>query len=208
VLNRVHHGPTEAGYFYASNDFCAPEHGGTHLDAPIHFAEGKSTADAVPISLSANATTPPPATGGGTTTPPKPTTPIPQQTGIPIPVPTLSLSGKPKVARSGRSRVLKLTVQSSAAGFVVATLTSGKAKLVAHAAAKATTASITAALVAGTNKLKIKLSRRLKKGRYTLTLTPQSSNFVPGTPVSAGRVPVPKPPTAKKRTSRRARFIY
>ncbi|WP_236644668.1 cyclase family protein [Sorangium cellulosum] len=50
VLNRVRHGLTEGGYFYASNDFCAPEHGGTHFDAPIHFAEGKSTADAVPIS--------------------------------------------------------------------------------------------------------------------------------------------------------------
>lgn len=189
---------------------------GAHADIPFNLNTSYTvavtnpslTADAVPISLSANATTPPPATGGGTTTPPKPTTPIPQQTVIPIPVPTLSLSGKPKVARSGRSRVLKLTVQSSAAGFVVATLTSGKAKLVAHAAAKATTASTTAALVAGTNKLKIKLSRRLKKGRYTLTLTPQSSNLVAGTPVSAGRVSVPKPPKAKKRTSRRARFIY
>ena len=57
-------------------------------------------------------------------------------------------------------------------------------------------------------KLQLKLSRRLKKGRYSLTLTPQSVNFVPGTPVSAGRVSVPKPPKAKKRTSRRARFIY
>lgn len=50
VLKQVHHGPAAAGFFYASNDFCAPEHGGTHLDAPIHFAEGRSTADAVPIS--------------------------------------------------------------------------------------------------------------------------------------------------------------
>jgi hypothetical protein len=166
------------------------------------------TADAVPISLSANATTPPPAPSGTTTAPRQVTPTTPPQTVIPIPVPTLSLSGKPKVARSGRSRVLKLTVQSSAAGFVVATLTSGKAKLVAHAAAKATTASTTAALVAGTNKLKIKLSRRLKKGRYTLTLTPQSSNFVAGAPVSGGRVSVPKAPKAKKRNSRRARFIY
>jgi kynurenine formamidase len=29
---------------------CAPEHGGTHLDSPIHFAEGKSTTEAIPLS--------------------------------------------------------------------------------------------------------------------------------------------------------------
>lgn len=46
----VHHGKTEGGYFYSAYTLCAPEHGGTHLDAPIHFAEGKSTADTVPIS--------------------------------------------------------------------------------------------------------------------------------------------------------------
>ncbi|HEX4623664.1 MAG TPA: hypothetical protein VH231_04375 [Solirubrobacteraceae bacterium] len=190
---------------------------GAHADIPFNLntsytvavSNPSLTADAVPISLSANATTPPPATGGGTTTPPKQTTPIPQQqTGIPIPVPTLSLSGKPKVSRSGRSRIIKLTVQSSAAGFVVATLAGGKAKLVAHAAAKATSTSRTFSVVPGTNKLRFTLSRRVKKGRYTLTLTPQSVNFVPGTPVSAGRVSVPKPPKAKKRKSRRARFIY
>jgi hypothetical protein len=191
---------------------------GAHADIPFNLntsytvavTNASLTADAVPISLSANATTPPPATGGGTTTA-KPTTPsIPQvpQTGIPIPVPTLSLSAKPKLSRSGRSRIIKLTLQSSAAGFVVATLTSGQAKLVAHLAAKATSTSRTFSVVPGTNKLQLKLSRRLKKGRYSLTLTPQSVNFVPGTPVSAGRVSVPKPPKAKKRTSRRARFIY
>jgi kynurenine formamidase len=43
-------GKTEGGYFYSSYKLCAPEHGGTHLDAPIHFAEGKATADAVPLS--------------------------------------------------------------------------------------------------------------------------------------------------------------
>ncbi len=36
-------GITEKGYFYASNRFAAAEHGGTHLDAPIHFyKDGKS----------------------------------------------------------------------------------------------------------------------------------------------------------------------
>ena len=43
------HGQTEGGYFYAANAFCAPEHGGTHLDAPIHFAERGRTADQIPL---------------------------------------------------------------------------------------------------------------------------------------------------------------
>jgi len=41
-------GMTEAGYFYASNSFCASEHGGTHLDAPSHFSESGLTADRIP----------------------------------------------------------------------------------------------------------------------------------------------------------------
>jgi D-alanyl-D-alanine dipeptidase/kynurenine formamidase len=48
-LTTVHAGPTPGGWYYASNSFCAPEHGGTHMDAPVHFAEGKHTADAVPL---------------------------------------------------------------------------------------------------------------------------------------------------------------
>lgn len=48
-LKELHHGPTEGGYFYASNSFCSPEHGGTHLDAPIHFGEGKDTTEVIPI---------------------------------------------------------------------------------------------------------------------------------------------------------------
>src|SRR2546422_5321275 len=36
---------TPAGYYYAANNFAAAEHGGTHLDAPVHFAEGKHTTD-------------------------------------------------------------------------------------------------------------------------------------------------------------------
>ncbi len=49
VLERVAHGLTDQGYFYAANRFCAAEHGGTHLDAPIHFFEGRRTADAIPL---------------------------------------------------------------------------------------------------------------------------------------------------------------
>src|ERR1051325_1307950 len=42
-------GMTPGGWWYAANDFCAAEHGGTHLDAPIHFAEGRWTADEIPL---------------------------------------------------------------------------------------------------------------------------------------------------------------
>ncbi|MFQ5569699.1 MAG: cyclase family protein [Rhodothermales bacterium] len=42
-------GMTEAGYYYEANSFSAAEHGGTHLDAPIHFAEGRWTADEIPL---------------------------------------------------------------------------------------------------------------------------------------------------------------
>jgi len=48
-LKPLAHGPTEAGYFYSANTFCAPEHGGTHLDAPIHFSERGWTADQIPL---------------------------------------------------------------------------------------------------------------------------------------------------------------
>jgi kynurenine formamidase len=40
---------TPAGYYYAANNFTAAEHGGTHLDAPVHFAEGKWTTDQIPL---------------------------------------------------------------------------------------------------------------------------------------------------------------
>lgn len=43
-------GKTEAGYYYSAGSFCAPEHGGTHLDAPVHFASGQLAADAIPLS--------------------------------------------------------------------------------------------------------------------------------------------------------------
>ena len=49
-LKRQAFGETPGGYFYASNSFCAPEHGGTHLDAPIHFSAKGITADAIPLA--------------------------------------------------------------------------------------------------------------------------------------------------------------
>src|SRR4028118_1474353 len=44
-LEEVFHGHTEGGRFYTAYNFSAAEHGGTHLDAPIHFAEGANPAD-------------------------------------------------------------------------------------------------------------------------------------------------------------------
>ncbi len=42
-------GMTDAGYYYAANRFSTAEHGGTHIDAPIHFAAGKPAVDAIPL---------------------------------------------------------------------------------------------------------------------------------------------------------------
>ncbi|MGH7205379.1 MAG: cyclase family protein [Nitrospiraceae bacterium] len=42
-------GTTAAGYWYASANFTASEHGGTHIDAPIHFGRGRSTLDQIPV---------------------------------------------------------------------------------------------------------------------------------------------------------------
>jgi len=48
-LERVAYGPTPHGYWYAANNLSMAEHGGTHMDAPIHFGAGKATADQVPL---------------------------------------------------------------------------------------------------------------------------------------------------------------
>jgi len=42
-------GVTDKGYFYSAYKFSAAEHGGTHLDAPVHFAKGRHTADEIPL---------------------------------------------------------------------------------------------------------------------------------------------------------------
>jgi kynurenine formamidase len=42
-------GVTPQGFYYAANKFAAPEHGGTHLDAPKHFAVNSHTADQIPV---------------------------------------------------------------------------------------------------------------------------------------------------------------
>lgn len=40
---------TPGGYYYASNRVEMPEHGGTHIDAPIHFSKEMQTLDQIPI---------------------------------------------------------------------------------------------------------------------------------------------------------------
>ena len=42
-------GMTDKGYFYSAYKYSAAEHGGTHLDAPIHFAQGRHTVDQIPL---------------------------------------------------------------------------------------------------------------------------------------------------------------
>jgi kynurenine formamidase len=48
-LEKEHDGVTDKGYYYAANKFCAAEHGGTHVDAPIHFNAKGRTVDALPL---------------------------------------------------------------------------------------------------------------------------------------------------------------
>ncbi len=48
-LDTVFAGQTDSGYHYEAYEFCAAEHGGTHLDAPVHFAEGKMSVEQLSI---------------------------------------------------------------------------------------------------------------------------------------------------------------
>jgi kynurenine formamidase len=50
ALESVAAGMTPGGYYYAANNFSTSEHGGTHLDSPVHFAEGKSTVDQIALN--------------------------------------------------------------------------------------------------------------------------------------------------------------
>ncbi|HET9745108.1 MAG TPA: cyclase family protein [Chitinophagaceae bacterium] len=42
-------GVTPAGFYYEAYNYSAAEHGGTHLDAPVHFARGKWSVDQIPL---------------------------------------------------------------------------------------------------------------------------------------------------------------
>jgi kynurenine formamidase len=43
-------GMTNGRFWYAAARYSASEHGGTHLDSPIHFGQGKSSTDQIPLS--------------------------------------------------------------------------------------------------------------------------------------------------------------
>ena len=43
------YGETEGGFFYSAYSVCTPEHGGTHLDAPLHFSAKGTPADKIPL---------------------------------------------------------------------------------------------------------------------------------------------------------------
>ncbi len=43
-------GVSTGGYWYTAARFAASEHGGTHLDAPLHFGEGKQAVDEIPLA--------------------------------------------------------------------------------------------------------------------------------------------------------------
>jgi kynurenine formamidase len=46
----VAEGRTDGGYYYSAYKFSTPEHGGTHLDAPVHFAEGRQTVEQIQLT--------------------------------------------------------------------------------------------------------------------------------------------------------------
>jgi kynurenine formamidase len=49
-LEQISKGKTPGGWFYSAYQFSAPEHGGTHIDAPIHFSESGASTDRVPLT--------------------------------------------------------------------------------------------------------------------------------------------------------------
>ena len=48
-LDELAFGETEAGYFYSAYTLATAEHGGTHIDAPIHFHEGGGDVASIPL---------------------------------------------------------------------------------------------------------------------------------------------------------------
>jgi kynurenine formamidase len=48
-LNTDFEGTTDKGFYYSAYRYTAAEHGGTHLDAPSHFAKGRHSVDQIPL---------------------------------------------------------------------------------------------------------------------------------------------------------------
>lgn len=49
-LEKDFEGMTDKGYYYSAYRYSSAEHGGTHIDAPVHFAKGRNSVDAIPLS--------------------------------------------------------------------------------------------------------------------------------------------------------------
>lgn len=48
-MDTVFAGTTDKGYYYSAYNFSTAEHGGTHIDAPVHFAENARSVDQIPL---------------------------------------------------------------------------------------------------------------------------------------------------------------
>src|SRR2546425_4593603 len=48
-LEKDFEGLTDKGYYYSAYRYAAAEHGGTHIDAPVHFAKGRNSVDQIPL---------------------------------------------------------------------------------------------------------------------------------------------------------------
>jgi kynurenine formamidase len=48
-LEKDFEGVTDKGYYYSAYRYMAAEHGGTHIDAPVHFAKGRNSVDQIPL---------------------------------------------------------------------------------------------------------------------------------------------------------------
>jgi kynurenine formamidase len=49
ALDTVFEGQTDKGYYYSAYNFETAEHGGTHIDAPVHFSKGRHSVEAIPL---------------------------------------------------------------------------------------------------------------------------------------------------------------
>ena len=49
IFEKGFDGIADNGFYYAANSFSTAEHGGTHIDAPVHFAQGRMTVDELSI---------------------------------------------------------------------------------------------------------------------------------------------------------------
>ena len=48
-LEKDFEGTTDQGFYYSAYRYAGAEHGGTHIDAPVHFAKGRNSVDEIPL---------------------------------------------------------------------------------------------------------------------------------------------------------------